>query len=224
MRTLRFDDFEDFAAEVSDMYDSVCEGDDLNSVCVVALYEEAKKIIEQLVCIGHPIVNVTLNSPEIDDYADEYVIDLNSDGIWCEPAKRDTGYIWCESDVCYVLDNCSSKVIPYVKGDSGNFEVFIDEMDDCSDEHECGPYSCNHAAKCGVFDETPLKTGKTDKAKTAVKVDTDDLKYSEVEDGDLHGITVSKSNGTGRYESYSIYSTKEYSIEALKRLLPEWFK
>ena len=75
-----------------------------------------------------------------------------------------------------------------------------------------------------VFDTAPLKTDKADKVKTAVKVDADDLKYSEVEDGDLHGITVSKSNGTGRYESYSIYSTKEYSIEALKRLLPEWFK
>ena len=224
MRTLHFDDFEDFAVEVSDMYDSVCECDDLNSVCVVALYEEARKIIEQLVCIGHPIANVTLNSPEIDDYVDEYVIDLNAEGIWCEPAKRDTGYIWCESDVCYVLDNCSSKVIPYVKGDSGSFEVCIDEMDDCSDEHECNPYSCNHAAKCGVFDTATLKTGKADKVKTAVKVDTDDLKYSEDEDGDLHGFTVSKSDGTGRYESYSVYATKEYPIEALKRLLPEWFK
>ena len=115
-------------------------------------------------------------------------------------------------------------MIPYVKGDSGNFEVFIDEMDDCSDEHECDPYSCNHAAKCVVFDETTLKTGKTDKVKTAIKVDIDDLKYSEDEDGDLHGITATRSDGAGRYESYSIYSTKEYSIDALKRLLPEWFK
>ena len=99
MRTLYFNDFEDFAAEVSDMYDSVCEDDDLNSVCAIAKYEEARKIIEQLVCIGHPIANVNIENPEIDGYVDEFVVDLNAEGIWCEPAKRDGKYIWCESDV-----------------------------------------------------------------------------------------------------------------------------
>ena len=92
------------------------------------------------------------------------------------------------------------------------------------EEPICNTKECKKSCNCGLFDAATLKTDKADKVKTAVKVDTDDLKYSEVEDGDLHGITVSKSNGTGRYESYSIYSTKEYSIEALKRLLPEWFK
>ena len=53
---------------------------------------------------------------------------------------RENGYIEEEAPVIYVLDNCSSKVIPYCKGKNVyEVTVGIDEDDECScdDCEEC---------------------------------------------------------------------------------------
>lgn len=132
IKTLHFEDYEDFACAVSDSYDRVKSDDTYNSVDVVAKYENAKEIIRELVGIGYGIASINgFGDPEWDGYDDAFVISLLDDEIWCEPVKRKDGYIFVEADVVYIFDNCNSKIIPKIEADEV-YEVEIGDFDyDC---------------------------------------------------------------------------------------------
>lgn len=55
IKTLHFENYEDFACAVSDTYDRVKSDDEYNSVDIVAKYEDVKEIIRELVGIGYGI-------------------------------------------------------------------------------------------------------------------------------------------------------------------------
>lgn len=133
MKNLYFDYFEDFVCAVADTYDSL-DGEDFEDVAIIAKYEEARQIIKELICIGYDISNIELHEVDWDNYDAEYIISLYDNSIWCEPMLRENGYIEEYSPVIYVLDNCSSKVIPYCKGKTV-YEVTVG--DDNEDECEC---------------------------------------------------------------------------------------
>ena len=171
MRNLYFDDFEDLACDIADTYDSLkCE--DSEDVAIIAKYEEARQITKELICIGYDISNIELHEVDWDNYDAEYIISLYDNSIWCEPMLRENGYIEEESPVIYVLDNCSSKVIPYCKGKTVyEVTVGIDDEDEC----EC---ACKK-------DEKPATTSST---KSVYKVNGKecskeefDKKYEEFE-------------------------------------------
>lgn len=132
IKTLHFEDYEDFACAVSDVYDRVKSDDEYNSVDVVAKYEDAKEIIRELIGIGYGIAFIDgFGNPEWDDYDDAFVISLLDDEIWCEPVKRKDGYIFVDADVVYIFDNCNSKIIPKIEADEV-YEVEIGDFDyDC---------------------------------------------------------------------------------------------
>lgn len=132
IKTLHFEDYEDFACAVSDVYDRVKSDDEYNSVDVVAKYEDAKEIIRELIGIGYGIAFIDgFGNPEWDGYDDAFVISLLDDEIWCEPVKRKDGYIFVDADVVYIFDNCNSKIIPKIEADE-IYEVEIGNFDyDC---------------------------------------------------------------------------------------------
>ena len=138
MERLEFNDFEDFAFEVADAYDAIRDNYDFNDVAIIAKYEEARHIIEELINIGYTIQNIDIKSPEW-DYEDEYIISLASideGDIWCEPMIKNGDYLEDESAVIYVLDNCSSEVLKHLDSKC-IFEVGIGD-DGCGcDECEC---------------------------------------------------------------------------------------
>ena len=178
MKNLYFKDFEDLACAVADTYDSLkCE--DFEDVAIVAKYEEARQIIKELICIGYDISNIELHEVDWDNYDAEYIISLYDNSIWCEPMLRENGYIEEYSPVIYVLDNCSSKVIPYCKGKNVyEVTVGIDDEDEC----EC---ACKK-------DEKPTTTSST---KSVYKVNGKecskeefDKKYGEFEEMYLDNI------------------------------------
>lgn len=141
IKTLHFEDYENFACAVSDVYDRVKSDDEYNSVDVVAKYEDAKEIIRELVGIGYGIAFINeLADPEWDGYDDAFVVSLLDDEIWCEPVKRKDGYIFVEADVVYIFDNCNSKIIPKIESDEV-YEVGIGDFD----------YDCEN---CNCHDET----------------------------------------------------------------------
>ena len=190
IKTLYFEDYEDFACTVSDVYERVKSDDEYNSVDVVAKYEDAKEIIRELVGIGYDIAFINeLADPEWDGYNDAFVVSLLDDEIWCEPAKRKDGYIFVESDVVYIFDDCNSKIVPKIESDEV-YEVEIgNEYDDCDGDCE----------NCNCHDETYLHT-------------------SEDEDGNTHGFTASRSDGDS-YMSYSFYSSEELTHEDIQKML-----
>ena len=139
MKNLYFDDFEDLACDITDTYDSL-DGEDFEDVAIIAKYEEARQIIKELLYLGYDIHSVEIHDDLWENYDAEYVISLYDNSIWCEPMLRENGYIEEYAPVIYVLDNCSSKVIPYCKGKNvyevtvGDDECGCDECDECEEE------------------------------------------------------------------------------------------
>lgn len=140
IKTLHFEDYEDFACAVADTYDRVKSDDKYNSVDVVAKYEDTKEIIRELVGMGYGIAFINeLADPEYDGYDDAFIISLLDDKIWYEPVKRKNGYIFVEADVVYIFDDCNSKIVPKIESDE-IYEVEIgNEYDDCDGDCE----NCN---------------------------------------------------------------------------------
>lgn len=189
IKTLHFEDYEDFACVVSNTYDRIKSDDEYNSIDVVAKYEDAKEIIRELIGMGYGIAFINeLADPEWDGYDDAFVISLLDDEIWCEPVKRKDGYIFVEADVVYVFDDCNSKIIPKIESDEV-YEVEVGNYDDCDGDCE----------NCPSHDETYLHT-------------------SENEDGNTHGFTASRSDGDS-YMSYSYYSSNKLSHEDIQKML-----
>lgn len=138
MEQLQFKNYEELACDISDTFDDI--KDEYGEVSIIAKYNEAKEIVKELLCIGYDIASIELHREKFEKYFDEYIISLNFDGVWCEKFKRDTGYFNDESNVIYIMDNCSSAVIPYCKSEN-LYEVSVDDpIEEGSEEH---PYMVN---------------------------------------------------------------------------------
>ena len=131
-----------------------------HSVDVVCYYEEARKIIKELILTGAcSIGSIDIHDPDWDCYDKEYYVTVSKAindewSIWCEPALRQgkDKYVYCESDVAYVMENCHSKLLNSMRCNV-IIETYVVEMDtyeykelkDCSDKHEPSCGEC-----CGV--------------------------------------------------------------------------
>lgn len=134
--TLHFNDYEDLACKIAETYDEARNTDEYNSVDVIAKYNAAKEILRELICLGYDIALITdFSDPEWDNYNDAFVIGLCDGQIWCEPVKRENGYISIESSVVYLFGDCNSKIIPRIESEEV-FEVSIGD-EDCDCE-QCG--------------------------------------------------------------------------------------
>ena len=180
MRNLYFDDFEDLACDIADTYDAL-DYDDEEDVAIIAKYEEARQIIKELLCLGYDLHSVEIHDDLWENYDAEYVISLYENEVWCEPMLRENGYIEEDAPVIYVLDNCSSKVIPYCKG-KNVYEVTVSIDDD-----ECSCDECECACK---KDEKPATTSKESYFINGKSVDKYefDKEYEEFEEVYLDNI------------------------------------
>lgn len=140
MQNIYFDDYSDLACDIADKFDMVKEN--FEDIAVIAKPDDVKEIFKELVCIGYDICNITYERIDWDGYDDEYILSMNHDGIWLEKFKREDGkYLIDESTITYILDNCSSKVIPYCKGKIV-YEVSIGDECDC--DECCGYCECGN--------------------------------------------------------------------------------
>lgn len=156
IKTLHFDNYMDMVLAVSDMYEEVTNKDELNSVCVIAKYEEAREILSTLISsMGYGIACIDISDVLANNYADEYVISLFENKVWCEPAKRGNVYLTLECDYVYLLDNCNSKIVPKIESDEV-YEVCIGDFDDEYDD-ECTCSECKYSATYKVNDKNVNK-------------------------------------------------------------------
>ena len=187
MRNLYFDDFEDLACAVADTYDALDYNDE-EDVVIIAKYEEARQIIKELLCLGYDIHSVEIHDDLWENYDAEYVISLYENEVWCEPMLRENGYIEEDAPIIYVLDNCSSKVIPYCKG-KNVFEVSVGD-DECDDCEECLTINGKPATK-EEFDRYVSQFKHDEKPTTASK-----------ESYFINGKSVDKSEFDKKYEEF----------------------
>ena len=184
MKNLYFDDFEDFSCVIADKFDRLNKGN-FEDIAVIAKPDETKEIFKELVCMGYDICNITYEHIDWDGYDDEYILSMNHDGIWLEKFKREDGkYLTDESTITYILDNCSSKVIPYCKGKNVyEVTVGIDEDDcDCDDCSECACKKDEKPTTSSTSKSTYKINGKE------VSKDEFDTAMSEIEDKYLDNV------------------------------------
>ena len=183
MERLEFNDYEEFACEVADTFDYIRKNDDFDDIAIIAHYYEAKHIIREILCLGYDLNSIELKDPELGYDDVPYIISVcgidSEYEVWCEPMIRDNGkYIYDESSVIYVLDNCSSEVLKHLDSEC-IFEVGIE--DECScDECEC---ACKKDGK-------PTTTSKESYFINGKSVDKSefDKKYEEFEEMYLDNI------------------------------------
>ena len=197
MKNLNFEDYADFAEYISDVFEN--RKDKYDDVSVIAKYKDMKEIFCELVCMGYDVANIDLELPLRNEYKDEFVLSLDTNGIWIDKFKRDGKYLDIEVEpdeltTIFILDNCSSQVIPHCQSNY-MYEVNIGDNDenDYDDSDKDTDNSCDHICEY-------IRDSKTE---SVVRYDKDD-------DGDLHGFSASKSDENG-YVSYSYYSSDELS-------------
>lgn len=115
---------ESFVGDVADQYDK--RKDELDDISIIAKYNEAKEVIKDLLFIGYDLFSVEINDVEYDGYDDEYIISLYDKSVYCEPFKRDTGYIHEDSTITYISNKCNSKCLDYV----GSNKIYAFEIGD----------------------------------------------------------------------------------------------
>lgn len=136
VKKLVFSDYEDFAVHVIESFFDL--DDEYGEISIIAKYEEAKNIIQKLITFGEfSIESMVIHREEYENYFDEYVISLTKDEIWCEPFKRDNGYLDNESIVTYVMGNCSSKVLSACDSEI-MYEVSVGKEEKDNDGCLCG--------------------------------------------------------------------------------------
>lgn len=126
MERLEFENYEEFACDIADTFDSL--EDEFGNVSIIAKYEEAKEIIRELLFFGYDLCDVILEMPDLNGYDDEYVLSLSPEGIWCEKFKKVNKYITDESNTTYVMDNCNSAVLKHIDSEK-NYEVCVGKYD-----------------------------------------------------------------------------------------------
>lgn len=187
MKTLTFDDYDMLVGRIIDDYERLKEYDELHSLSVIAKYDEVKIIVEILIRNDFDIKHIELFDMEFNNYDKEYVVTIFEDEIYCSPLYEDGKYLRTESEIMYVMDNCSSKVLSYCGYDFA-YEVSVEE-----DFEECDCENCDCQDKCECCDECY------------------DEYDEESDEDDMHGFTVSKSDENG-FRACSFYSS-EYMDE-----------
>lgn len=146
MGSIHFNDIEECACNILEMYEKLKKQDEFSNVNIIAKYNEAKSFIKEFISFGFDIASISeLSDADVNGYDDEYIIALDSDGIWCVPAKNNDRYLYIEADIVYVLDNCCSRIIPNIKSKI-SYEVEIsdnyDEECSCECDGNCDDCYC----------------------------------------------------------------------------------
>ena len=127
MKQLHFVDYKELAKNIVDTFSSV--NSEEYEVSVIAKYSDAKEIFKELIALGNDIASVELHDEGYEGYYNEYILVLNSLGLWSQKFKIASGYLTDYSDVTYIMDNCSCKVIPHCEGETV-YEVAVGEDDE----------------------------------------------------------------------------------------------
>lgn len=148
MKKLNFNSYCDFSIEAfnrllkNDFEDSI-------NMAIIAKYNGAKEVIKNLLSVGLDLKSIEIYDEYFNGYCDEYIISVyiepeSDPEVWCKPMRRKNGYLKDDSEFIYVLDNCSSKVLKYLKSEH-IYEVSIcDDEELCDDDCEnCELNECN---------------------------------------------------------------------------------
>ena len=214
MKTLHFEDYECFADFVSEKFEEIHDYDCDHDISIIAKYDDAKEIIRELIFNGYDIRDIELSDKTCSEYYDEYIITIvdidENPEIWCAPMKYDGHYVDIDSMIMYIMDNCSSKVIPHcihgllievnIGNDDDNEEYCDGNCDECVLKKNTENHGISTDAKKCSKENANVKT------KDAPEVNVD---YKKDDKDNMHGFTASRSTND------SIYTCSFYTSDAL---------
>lgn len=160
---------------------------DFEGICVVAMYDVMKPILNELIKeTPFMLSNVEFSDYEYDWYDDEFVLTINGEGeVYVEKVYVPEKDIYLNVGDCTVFlhNDCNSKFIKYNEG----AKIIAFEIGGVDDEDECDCEPC--------CDENGIQ----------IKIKKDD-------DGEMQGFTKVYNDKEG-YHSISFYSTNQDLIE-----------
>lgn len=186
MERLEFEDYEEFACEIADKFDTL-DKENFYDVSVIARPNEIKEVFRKLVCLGYDLCNITYERIDWDGYEDEYILSLSPEGIWIEKFKRENGYIEDGSNVIYIMDNCSSAVIPYCKSNN-LYEVSIEDIDHSENDEDEFETEHTYTVNGKSVDKKTFNAYVSTFAPELVQ--SDDNEEDEISDNDNYSISV----------------------------------
>lgn len=158
---------------------------------VVCKFEEAKDIIKHLMMYEDTdFENIYLESSDERGYEDEFCIELwYNDGVInfsCDPLKVDEKYGNPCGDETYLLENCSSKIIPLCEGSD---LYFVSLEDECDCDEECDECRCNcHCGDTAVANTESASYKINDKPVTKEEFDKKYKELHEICERNMVGI------------------------------------
>ena len=162
-------------------------------------FDVARDLVESLVRMGNSLGNIIeLEEYEMSYYDKEFVIYLSKDGIACEKCYHENTYYYGDGDISYVHEDCSSKLLDYIKSDVV-FEFGFNDEDSC--EPMCGSECCG-CCDCDCDEDDDY---------------SHEVDYEDNESDNMHGFNVNKSDDNGYY-SYSFYSTDKNLVEQMAKM------
>jgi len=126
----------------------VCE-----EVSIIALYDEAKPVVEMMISEGYDMYDITLCSCEVGGYVDEYCIGSVDNDLFCEEAKRDGKYYnICPYDCVALIcaDNVNDELLEHIQG---KYVLYTVEELNCYYESEEESCVCNKESEETSCDE-----------------------------------------------------------------------
>lgn len=145
-------------------------------ITMVGKFETIKPLLREIMSYEFvDFENIEIEGEIVDNYADEFILSVWMNDsvieVGCEKLKRDGEYISPCGDETYLMEDCSSKIIPLCE-DSNLYFVSFDEECDCDG---CDGYCSRACCEGGMS-----------------------VECSKGKDGDIHGFTASRSDDNGR--------------------------
>ena len=148
-KDLNFEYIEDFA----DYIIGKIEEDEELFISVIGKFETIKLILKEVMMYEFvDFESIEIENELIDNYTDEFILSLwMNDGVievGCEKLKRHGEYINPCGDETYLMEDCSSKVIPLCEDSDLYFVSFCDE---CDCDEDCD--KCDCCGACAEIEE-----------------------------------------------------------------------
>lgn len=168
----------EYVEEFADYIIGRVEDDEELFIAAVGKFDSVKPLLKEVMTYDFvDFENIGIESEAVDGYTDEFVLSLWMDddvlNVGCEKLKRDDNYILPCGDETYLMEDCSSKVIPLCE-DSDLYFVNFGEECDCYEE--CGEYCpCCDDRKIANVGKSPYTINGKPVTKTEF-----DKKYKEL--------------------------------------------
>ena len=135
---LYFEGIEAFSDYIVDCF----EDNEELFIAVIGKFNSIKPLLKEAMIYDFvDFESIEIESENVDGYADEFVLSFWVDGdvlkVGCEKLKRDGKYILPCGDETYLLEDCSSKVIPLCEESDLYFVNFDEECDCCEERCTC---------------------------------------------------------------------------------------